>query len=76
MSSARCRASGCSKSALSGKDFCLDHHKNQDNYAYGMDYELQKKMEEKWDPEKAKNAQNWIEALTKKKFPETFSNVS
>jgi len=63
-----------SKQALSGKEFCLDHHKSQDNYAYGMDYELQKKMEEKWDPEKAKNAQNWIESLTKNKFSDTFHN--
>jgi len=74
MSSSRCKQGGCSKSALSGKEYCLDHHKGQENYNYGMDYELQKKMEAKWDPEKAKNAQNWVESLTKKKFPDTFHN--
>jgi hypothetical protein len=74
MSSSRCKQSGCSKTPLSGKDYCLDHHKSQENYAYGMDYELQKKMEAKWDPEKAKNAQTWIETVTKKKFSGSFQD--
>jgi hypothetical protein len=61
-----------SRSALSGKDYCLDHHKEQGTYNYGLDYEIQKKLESKWDPEKAANCQAWIEALTKSKFSGDF----
>lgn len=66
MSSSRCSTAGCSGSALSGKNYCLDHHKSQQSYSYGLDHELQKKLESKWDPVKAQHVANWVSALTHK----------
>jgi len=66
MSSVRC--ANCSKPALAGKLHCLDHHKEQANYAYGMDHDLQQKMAAKFDPAKVEAVRVWIEAVTKRKL--------
>jgi len=70
MSSTKCKQ--CSRQALSGKEHCLDHHKEQGEYNYGLDYEIQKKLEAKWDGDKAKNCLTWIEAVTKQKTGSDF----
>jgi len=70
----RCKKAGCGKNALSGKEHCLDHHKEQSDYSYGLDHDLQKKMESKYDPKKEKAVQTWIEMVVGKKFPSDFQN--
>jgi len=47
-----------------GKPYCLAHYKEQDNYTYGIDTELKKKMDAKLDPAKAAQALAWMEALS------------
>jgi hypothetical protein len=56
------------KPALSGKAHCLDHHKEQGNYTYGLDHDLQQKMAAKNDPAKAGAVRIWIEAVTKRQL--------
>jgi len=73
-SSGRCKHAGCYGSSLPGKEYCLDHHKEQDRYSYGLDHEIQKKMAAKWDENKARGCQAWIEGVTKERFPADFHN--
>jgi len=61
----RCKKGGCNSSVHIGKEYCLDHYKEQDDYSYGLDADLKKKMAAKFDPTKAAQAQAWIEALTR-----------
>lgn len=64
MSSTRCQASGCSRPSLDGKAHCLTHHKEQDNYTYGLDHDIKQKMDSKFDANKARAALTWISALS------------
>jgi len=43
---------------------CLEHWKEQEGYNYGLDAEIKKKMDAKFDPQKAAQAQAWLETLT------------
>jgi hypothetical protein len=47
-----------------GKPYCLDHYKETDNYSYGLDADLKKKMDAKLDTTKLSQAQAWIESLS------------
>lgn len=67
MSSAKCPQ--CSKPALVGKSHCLEHHKEQQNYTYGLDHDLQQKIAGKYDPQKAAAALAWVSAVTKRQLP-------
>jgi hypothetical protein len=58
-----CGHAGCSQNALEGKTFCLEHHKSQDKYAYGLDHELANKIAAKWDAPRAQLAIHWIEQV-------------
>jgi len=59
-----CRHSGCNKSVHINKDFCLDHYKEQEGYSYGLDADIKKKLDSKFDSTKAAQAQAWLEELT------------
>lgn len=63
-----CQQGGCGRAALDGKQYCLDHHKDQERYNYGLDYEIQKKFEAKYDPGKERAVINWISQVTHKSF--------
>lgn len=54
-----------------GKEFCLVHYKEQDNYAYGLDAELQNKMAAKLDKGKEAQARQWLETLCGEAFSES-----
>jgi len=47
-----------------GKPYCLTHYKETDNYSYGLDSELKKKMDAKLDPHKLAQALAWMEQLS------------
>jgi len=64
MSSNKCSASNCFQTCHMDKNFCLDHYKEQEGYTYGLDAEIKKKLDAKFDPQKASQAQAWLEALT------------
>jgi len=72
MNSLKCVQANCGQARHPGKNYCLDHYKQLDNYAYGLDLEIQKKLDAKFDPVKMAQAQAWIEALTGQAFPDTF----
>jgi len=72
MSSLKCVQSACNQPRHPGKAYCLEHYKQLDNFAYGMDAEIQSKLAAKFSPEKAAQAQAWIEALTGTRFPASF----
>lgn len=44
----------------------MDHHKEQDNYAYGLDAELQQKAALKYDPAREQQAAQWLESVSGK----------
>jgi len=71
MSSNKCASPGCNKPCHGEKEMCLDHHKESD-YTYGLDAELKKKMEAKFDSGKAAQAQAWLEQLTNTRAHGTF----
>jgi len=50
--------------ALHQKEFCLNHHKEQETYHYGMDYQLNKNIAAKWDSNKAEAVAIWLTSLT------------
>jgi len=60
----KCLVANCSKPTHMDKQFCLDHFKEQEGYTYGLDADIKKKLEAKWDPQKAAQAQAWLEALS------------
>lgn len=59
-----CSTAGCSKEALSGYEHCSNHHKEQANYAYGLDAELQRKATLKYDPVREQKAAQWLESMS------------
>jgi len=69
----KCVQADCNQPRHPGKKYCLDHYKQLDNYAYGLDLEIQKKLDAKLDPAKMAQAQAWIEALTGEHFPSGFA---
>jgi hypothetical protein len=64
MSGQTCTHAGCNQPRHMGKAFCLNHYKETDNYSYGLDADLKKKMDAKLDPQKLAQAQAWLEALS------------
>jgi len=62
----------CNLERHAGKKYCLEHYKQLDNYAYGLDVEIQKKLDAKLDPNKMAQAQAFVEALTGEAFPGSF----
>jgi len=64
MSAPKCAQAGCNAPRHMGKPYCLTHYKETDNYSYGMDSDLKKKMDAKLDPHKLAQALAWIEALS------------
>jgi len=66
----KCEKAGCERFARMGKTFCTEHYKELDNFAYGLDAELQEKIAGKFDPEKAAQAQDWLETLIGEEFNE------
>jgi len=72
MSSKVCSSPGCNNPCHIDKDLCLEHHKEQEGYTYGLDAEIKKKMDAKFDPTKASQAQAWIEHLTNMRATGTF----
>jgi len=65
-----CEKAGCTRMARVGKNMCTEHYKEQEKFAYGLDAELQDKMARKFDPEKAAQAQDWLETLVGEQFNE------
>ena len=59
-----CAQSGCAAAALSGKSHCLPHHKEQASYSYGLDHDIQQRLQAKLDPLKAQLCLDWLAALT------------
>jgi len=72
MSSQKCIVPNCNTPAHIGKSHCLEHYKQQDNFEYGLDAEIQRKLDAKLDPRKMAQAQAWIEALIGEQFPGDF----
>jgi len=60
----RCRMKDCKKECHINKEFCLDHYKDQDSYTYGLDADIEKKLSDKFDPQKETEAKAWLEELT------------
>ena len=58
-----------SSSALTGKEHCLPHHKEQAAYTYGLDHDIQQRLAAKLDPQKARLCLDWLAALTKTSLP-------
>lgn len=67
-----CAQSGCHQPRHFGKQYCVEHYKQLDNFQYGLDAEIQAKLDAKLDPAKMAQAQAWIEALTGEAFPGSF----
>jgi len=59
----KCGVATCNAACHIGKAYCLDHYKQLDKFEYGLDAEIQAKLDAKFDPRKAAQAQAWIEAL-------------
>jgi len=64
MSAQKCAHANCNKPRHMGKPYCLDHYKETDNYSYGLDADLKRKMDAKLDQNKLSQAQAWLEALS------------
>jgi len=60
----KCAQAGCNAPRHMGKPYCLTHYKETDNYSYGMDADLKKKMDAKLDPQKLAQALAWMEQLS------------
>jgi hypothetical protein len=67
MSVPKCAQAGCNAPRHMGKPYCLTHYKETDNYSYGLDSELKKKMDAKLDPQKLAQAMAWMEQLSGQK---------
>jgi len=63
----KCAQAGCNAPRHMGKPYCLTHYKETDNYSYGLDSELKKKMDAKLDPHKLAQALAWMEQLSRMK---------
>lgn len=64
MAAQKCAQADCNKPRHMGKPYCLDHYKETDNYSYGLDADLKKKMDAKLDNNKLAQAQAWLETLS------------
>ena len=64
MAAQKCAQADCNKPRHMGKPYCLDHYKETDNYSYGLDADLKKKMDAKLDQNKVAQAQAWMETLS------------
>jgi hypothetical protein len=64
MSTKTCSVDGCGKACHLGKDQCLDHYKEKEDYSYGLDAEIKQKLAAKFDSNKAAQAQAWLEEVS------------
>ena len=63
-----CATPSCTLAALPNKAHCLTHHKDQSNYTYGLDYEIQQKILAKWDIQKANICLQWLHNTIQTKY--------
>eukprot|EP00823_Brevimastigomonas_motovehiculus_P002515 TRINITY_DN1532_c0_g1_i1.p1 TRINITY_DN1532_c0_g1~~TRINITY_DN1532_c0_g1_i1.p1 ORF type:complete len:320 (-),score=67.39 TRINITY_DN1532_c0_g1_i1:273-1232(-) len=67
MSSNKCKKSGCNAECYTTHEYCLDHWKEQDNYSYGLDADVQLKISSKFDAKKEAQVKAWLEELVGQK---------
>jgi len=71
-SGGKCVVKGCGQPVHIGKNQCLKHYKENDNYSYGLDADIKNKMEAKYDNELEAKARAWLESVTGGKQRGTF----
>jgi len=55
---------------------CLEHYKDHGEYTFGLDAEIKKKLDAKFDAQKASQAIAWLEALTGIRAPAIQGDVT
>jgi len=63
-SGGKCVVKGCGQPVHIGKNQCLKHYKENENYSYGLDADIKNKMEAKYDTELEAKARAWLESIT------------
>jgi len=71
-SGGKCVVKGCGQAVHIGKDKCLKHYKENENYTYGLDADIKNKMDSKYDSELEGKARAWLESVTGAKQKGTF----
>jgi len=64
----KCGNPSCQNPCHPGKPLCIDHYKEEEEYSYGLDHDLQRKLKAKWNPTKAAQVKGWLETLCGEKF--------
>lgn len=59
-----CGSAGCNEATLGEYNHCKVHHKEQDDYAYGLDADIKAKMDLKYDSSREREAAQWLATIT------------